>query len=634
MKTRCPYTLIFLFVITLIGSLQAQMRTKIPTFKLDNPPITAAYLEQHLSKSGPLLMLTPAIENNLKKGIKTDPVLKNYFAALKLHAYKILDSSLIERKMIGKRMLATSRELLYRMTVLSMVYRMEKEPVLLKRINSELISACNFSDWHPSHALDVAEFALAVAIPVDWVGNALPKSTVELAKTSLIEKGINPWFKEKKDPYWLNWTNNWNQVCTAGMIAAALVTADINPELSAKVIDKCLEGIPNALEEYAPDGVYPEGPTYWAYGSSFSAITASMLKSAFGTDFGLSAYPPFQKSADFRLLMVAPSGLYYNYFDSADGPGINGEGDLSELTLAWFAGLMKNPAYFLKNTFTKPADSLDLSRLAGIGLIWLSKVDKGNNADLPLVWKGKGANPIVVFRGGKNDPNQYYFAGKGGSASQSHGNMDAGSFIFELNGIRWVIDPGKEVYNDVEKTGFNLWSSCQHCERWTLLSKNNFGHSTLTINDSLFKVGGKATLVNFTKGEKPEASFDMTPVYRGNVTSAKRRFIKESNHSLTIEDDLVLNDSTKNITWELMTTAEVTPTNDGAILRKDGRQLYLKIFSPQNAQVTTVSLDPPPLKVDRVVKGMKRIEIRLSSGLFPSKKATIKVRLSSQESKN
>jgi hypothetical protein len=149
MKTRYPYTLLFLFLITLIGSLQAQMRTKIPTFKLDNPPITAAYLQQHLSKSGRLLMLTPAIENRLKKGIKTEPVLKNYFAALKLNAYKILDSPLIERKMIGKRMLATSRELLYRMTVLSMVYRMEKEPVLLKRINSELISACNFSDWHP-----------------------------------------------------------------------------------------------------------------------------------------------------------------------------------------------------------------------------------------------------------------------------------------------------------------------------------------------------------------------------------------------------------------------------------------------------------------------------------------------------
>lgn len=631
MKIRCHCTLLLLFLITLIGAAQAQMRTKIPTFKLDNPPITAAYLQQHLSKSGPLLMLTPAIENDLKKGIKTDPILKNYFAALKLNAYKILDSSLIERKMIGKRMLATSRELLYRMTVLSMVYRMEKDPVLLKRINDELIAACNFSDWHPSHALDVAEIALAVAIPVDWVGDALPKSTVKLAKTALIEKAINPWFKGKKDPFWLNWTNNWNQVCTAGMIAAALVTADKDPELSAKVISKCLEGIPNALEEYAPDGVYPEGATYWAYGSSFSAITSSMLKSALGTDFGLSTYPPFQKSADFRLLMVAPSGLYYNYFDSADGPGINGEGDLSELTLAWFAGLTKNQAYFLKQTFTKPADSLDLSRLAGIGLIWLSQVGEVKNTDLPLNWKGKGGNPIVVFRGGKDDVHHYYFAGKGGSAGQSHGNMDAGSFVFELNGVRWVIDPGKEVYNDVEKTGFDLWSGCQHCERWTLLSKNNFGHSTLTVNDSLFKVRGKATLIDFKEGAKPEATFEMTPVYRGNLTSAQRRFIKDSDHSLLIEDDLVLNDSTKNITWQLMTTADVTPTKDGAVLKKDGKQLHLKIFSPQNVQVTTVSLDPPPLKVDRVIKGMKRIEIRMPASLFPDKKATIKVQLSSSE---
>ena len=631
MKLRYRCALLLLFLFSLIGCAEAQMRTKIPTFKLDNPPITAAYLQQHLSKSGPLLMLTPAIENDLKKGIKTDPVLKNYFEALKLNAYKILDSPLIERKMIGKRMLATSRELLHRMTVLSIVYRMEKEPVLLKRINDELIAACNFSDWHPSHALDVAEFALAVAIPVDWVGPALPKSTVDLAKTSLIKKAINPWFKGKKDPYWLNWTNNWNQVCTAGMIAAALVTADKDPELSAKVISKCLEGIPNALEEYAPDGVYPEGATYWAYGSSFSAVTSSMLTSAFGTDFGLSAYPPFRKSADFRLLMVAPSGLYYNYFDSADGPGINGEGDLSELTLAWFAGLTNNQTYFLKQTFTKPADSLDLSRLSGIGLIWLSKVGEGKKTGLPLSWKGKGVNPIVVFRGRKDDPHQYYFAGKGGSAGQSHGNMDAGSFIFELNGVRWVIDPGKEVYNEVEKTGFNLWSSCQHCERWTLLSKNNFGHSTLTVNDSLFKVSGKATLINFKEGEKPEATFEMTPVYRGNLTSAKRRFIKNSDHSLMIEDDLVLNDSTKNLTWELMTTADVTPTKDGAVLKKDGKRLYLKILSPKNVQVSTVSLDPPPLKVDRVVKGMKRIEIRMPTGLFPDKKATIKVRLSSQE---
>jgi hypothetical protein len=209
--------------------------------------------------------------------------------------------------------------------------------------------------------------------------------------------------------------------------------------------------------------------------------------------------------------------------------------------------------------------------------------------------------------------------------------MDAGSFVFELDGVRWSIDPGKEVYNNVEQTGFDLWSSCQQCERWKLLSKSNFGHSTLTVNDSLFRVGGKATLIDFKAGEKPEAVFEMTPVYRGNLASAQRHFTKDSDHSLTIEDDLVLNDSTKNITWELMTTAEVTPTKDGAILKKDGKQLNLKIISPQSVSVTTVSLDPPPLKIDREIQGMKRIEIRMPANVFQDKKATIKVRLSSPE---
>ena len=80
-----------------------------------------------------------------------------------------------------------------------------------------------------------------------------------------------------------------------------------------------------------------------------------------------------------------------------------------------------------------------------------------------------------------------------------------------------------------------------------------------------------------------------------------------------------------------MTTAEVTPTKDGAILKKDGKQLNLKIISPQSVSVTTVSLDPPPLKIDREIQGMKRIEIRMPASLFADKKATIKVRLSSPE---
>ncbi len=352
-----------------------------------------------------------------------------------------------------------------------------------------------------------------------------------------------------------------------------------------------------------------------------------MLESAFGTDFGIANYPAFKKSADFILLSEAPSGMYFNYGDCHDWADTSGN-----IVLAWFAKETGNPLYFQKKRFmAEPKSMGELPRLAGAGLVWLSQFEPKNTTLLPLAWKGDGPNPLVIFRGGENDPGHYYFGGKGGSASINHGNMDAGSFVFELNGVRWAIDPGSQDYNELEKTGFDLWSMCQTCQRWTLMTKNNFGHGTLTVNDSLFLVKGSAPLIDFKSGDMPEATFDLTPVFNGHLKSAKRRFIKDSNHSVTIEDKLVMADSTKNVTWAMMTTAEILPSKEGATLMQDGKQLNLEIISPSDLGVSVISMDPPPLKLDRRIENLKRIEIRIPAYIFSNGKGTIKVRLTSPE---
>ncbi len=593
--------------------------------KLENP-VTVQYLKARLKKSTPRLILTPAIEANLKGKVRNDPVVKNYYAAMKLNAKEILTKPLLTRDVIGRRLLSTSREMLYRMTVLSMVYRIDKEPSVLKRINDELTGVCNFTDWHPSHFLDVAELSLAVAIAVDWSGEYLPKSTIELAKTSLIEKGIKPSF-EKGNFGWVNGTNNWNQVCNGGMIAASIAVAEKDPELAAKTISRSLDGMPNALKQYAPDGVYPEGATYWNYGTSFSVTTSSILESAFGTDFGIANYPAFLKSADFRLLCVAPSGWYFNFADCGDR--IDNGGDI---VLAWFAKQTGNPAYFEKDKFLQPPESFGkLSRLAGPGLIWLSQFVPMNQTTLPLNWRGDGSNPVVIFRGGKDDPGKFYFGGKGGQGNLSHGNMDAGSFILELNGIRWSVDPGSQDYNALEQAGFDLWGMGQKSARWTLLTKGNQGHSTLTVDNSLFTVNGYAPVTDFRESPVPSASVDLTKVFAGHLKKALRNFTKDTDHSVTIEDQVVLNDSTKLLTWAIMTTAEVIQTREGAVLEQEGKQLNLKILSPSNVRVSVIMMDPPPLKLDKKIKNLKRIEIRIPAYIFEEGKGTIKVRLSSAE---
>jgi hypothetical protein len=631
MKSEFTYPIILCLVIAILLPVTTRATAidygaVTDTVRLQNP-VTIQYLKANLRKSSPRLVLTPAIEKTLKKKINSDPVVKSYYAAMKANAKQIQQAPLLTRKMEGRRLLAVSREMLYRMNILSMVYRLEKDPAVLKRIDDELKAVCSFSDWNPSHYLDVAEMSLAVAIAVDWVGDALPKATVDLAKTSLIEKGIKPSYPDNGVPGWVNGTNNWNQVCNGGMIAASIVIAEKDPELAAKTISRSLNGMPNALKQYVPDGLYPEGATYWGYGTSFSVITSSILESAFGKDFGLAEYPAFVESADFRLLCVAPSGWYYNFADCGDKGGAAGD-----ITLAWFAKQTGNPLYLEREKFLLPPDEMGkLSRLAGGGLVWLSQFEVKKETMLPLAWKGDGDNPVVIFRGGTDDPGQYYFGGKGGRATISHGNMDAGSFIFELNGIRWVIDPGNQSYHEIEKTGFNLWGNCQTCERWTLLTKSNYGHSTLTVNDRLHVNNGFASIIDYKGTEKPEATIDMSDVFGGLLNGATRRFMKEDNRSILIEDVFQLSDSTRNITWQLITAADVQLVKGGAILKQEGKQLILKNLSHPDLALSVISLDPPPLELDRKIEGLKRIEIRIPAYLFPEKDGRVAVRLYAEE---
>jgi hypothetical protein len=593
---------------------------------LENP-MSVQYLKKNLRKSQPRLVLNAKIEKNLKTKLKSDPVIQNMYKAIQLNTAKVQERPLLERRQVGRRLLGVSREMLWRMNMLGMVYRMEKDPEVLKRINEEVIAVCHFSDWNPSHFLDVAEMSMAVAFALDWTAGDLPASTIELAKTALIEKGIKPsWPASGRNPGWSYGTNNWNQVCNGGMIAASIAIAEEDPELAAKTIHRALDGIPHALVEYGPDGVYPEGSTYWGYGTSFSVVTAAMLESAFGHDFGHFEYPAFKESAIFRALSVAPSGWYYNFADCGDRRGENGD-----IILAWFAAKTGNKTFFEKERFLRPAEDMGmLHRLGGAGLVWLAQYEEKEEVKVPENWKGEGANPVVFFTGGESDPHAYYFGGKGGRGMVNHGNMDGGSFIFELNGVRWVIDPGNQSYHALEQTGFDLWGRCQECERWTLLTKSNFGHSTISVNNERHRTEGLVTLKEFRDSDQPEATFDMSATLAGQVAGATRRFVKDSPTSLLIEDNITLSEETDLITWQLMTTADVKIVNGGALLQQDGKELKLENLSHPNLDISIVSLYPAPLKLDRQMEGLKRIEIRIPAWTVEGDQCHIKVRLAGE----
>jgi len=579
--------------------------------------------EPELNDSGhPRILLAEGEEAQIRDLIESDETWQKMHFAILEKSNSLLSKPVLEREMVGRRLLGTSREALKRIFYLSYSFRMTEDEKFLKKAEDEMLAVSRFSDWNPSHFLDVAEMTMAVAIGYDWLFDHLSDRTIMEARSAILLKGIEE--SRKGNHWWLTTSNNWNQVCNGGMIAASIAIAEEDPELAAQTIYRALDGIPHSLVEYGPDGVYPEGSTYWGYGTSYSVVTAAMLESAFGHDFGHLEYPAFKESAVFRKLSVAPSGWYYNFADCGDKRGENGD-----VVLAWFGTKTGNPEFFEKERFLRsPEEMGELSRLAGAALVWISQFDPTGEEKMPTEWKGEGSNPVVFFTGGEDDPHQYYFGGKGGRGMVNHGNMDGGSFIFELNGVRWVIDPGNQSYHTLEKTGFDLWGRCQDCERWTLLTKNNYGHSTITVNNELHRTEGLVTLLDFKKSPRPEAVFNMTPTLEGQVAEAYRTFIKDSPTSILIQDEIKTSEASEMITWQLMTQAEVEIVPGGAVLHQDGKELKVNNMSHPEYRISVVSLDPPPLELDRQIENLKRLEIRIPAWTVEDGETTIKVRLS------
>jgi hypothetical protein len=159
------------------------------------------------------------------------------------------------------------------------------------------------------------------------------------------------------------------------------------------------------------------------------------------------------------------------------------------------------------------------------------------------------------------------------------------------------------------------------------LTKNNFGHSTLSVNDALHRTEGLVTITDFQEGDKPEATLDMSATLGEIVKSASRKFTKDSPTSILIEDNIELNENTKLITWHMLTQADVEITDDGVILSQDGKKLKLENLSHPQFMVSVVSLYPAPLELDKQIENLKRLEIRIPAWRVGGDHANIKVRL-------
>ena len=171
--------------------------------------------------SHPRILLLKGEEKALKKQINADPYWKEIHTELLLEADRIVELPVNQRIKIGKRLLHVSRENLRRVFDLSYAYRITGQKKYALRAEQEMLAAAAFSDWNPSHFLDVGEMTMALAIGYDWLYDRLPASSRETIRKAIIEKGLKASLNEE-DAWFLRAEHNWNQVCNAGILYGAL----------------------------------------------------------------------------------------------------------------------------------------------------------------------------------------------------------------------------------------------------------------------------------------------------------------------------------------------------------------------------------------------------------------------------
>ncbi|KIA96355.1 heparinase [Pedobacter kyungheensis] len=520
----------------------------------------------------PRLLISSELEKQITQEINRDAGLMKIHQAVITGADKMLSLPGLNRIMTGKRLLDVSREALKRIYYLSYSYRLTHDKKYLQSATQQMLAVSAFTDWNPSHFLDVGEMTMAMAIGYDWLYNDLDPETRRTIAQAILEKGIKP-SMDKRYNNWLNITNNWNQVCNSGITFGAIATFDEHPALSAQLVNRAIKSVVLPMKQYAPDGAYPEGYAYWEYGTSFNVMLISALESVFKQDFGLSKAPGFLQTAAYMVNMTGPSGKPFNYSDSRAVAEFNP-------ALFWFASKSKSPSLLWVSKTQLLNPKLLNNRLLPSAILWAKDISlKGVREPQSQFWLGNGPTPVALMRSSWTDSLATFIGFKGGSPATSHAHMDVGSFVIESQGVRWAMDLGMQEYESLESKGIDLWNSKQDAQRWKIFRYNNLAHNTLSVDSAFQLVNGKGVFLSSSdQSNFMNAVVDMHTLYANKLKKAVRGVALIDKKTVLIRDEVETGNQEVTLRWSMVTPAVVKVLNANTIeLTSEGKKCYLHI---------------------------------------------------------
>lgn len=487
-------------------------------------------------------------------------------------------------------------------------YKMKGQLAYLEKVRRDMAKVCALPNWDP-WGLAIGEISMAMSLAYDWLYYDLPLEDRKMVRKALVEKAIQPMYKNNNN---ISIIGNWNQINLGGVSIASMAVYEKDKTNTFNQIEKAVSGNLNGVTGiYKPNGNYAEGLGYWEYGGGYQACFLSCLKGIFGHTAGIAEVPGFMDSGEYALFMHGTMNTTFTYNDGG------ATADPFLLLSWWFAAQNDDPTliYCEKRRLDDKSDKAYKNttiegteqpyRLLAPMIVMIRDFDLESrpvNPPTRQVWSGQGEKPVVMVRRGWNfDENDVFLGMMGGlcnswrTSRTAHAHMDAGSFVFEAEGVRWS--------DDLMRPNYGPWYEAMRVESprkytvqdgvmWDTFRISNLCHSTIVsytndgsvsgkLHSSDYYVDGFASLDEVIDSDGRQGGvINMTEPMKGQVKRAVRTIELVDGTDLVVTDEITALDNQDCVLeWRMLSVSTSTLATDGVTLTKNGKSRKLTVAS-------------------------------------------------------
>ena len=504
-----------------------------------------------------------------------DPYKYSWYKRVQTEANSIVELPVSTYYLKDGRLKNTATTAAYRLEVVSFMYLLTKQEIYKEWVLSELEAITSFKDWGEQGSfLDTAAMATGAAIAYDWLYDAMTPEQRRLYAERIQELSVQQALAAYTggatyNDFWWDTETNWGIIANSGVAAAILATAEYNTEDMMFALNCALRSMESTWYRFAPDGAWYEGPGYWSYMLEYLSKFMACYKSAMGEDFAAN-YRGLNKYGYFQCYIMGPDGMPNNFHD-ADLENIQSEGQFYLAKLYQDRNLMR----YRRLQLEKYPEITPLVE----DILWYDVSCSGD--DSPITFDNVTyfrETELVNIREDWKNENSAWLSFHGGRMNAAHDHIDAGTFVYCIDGERWAIDIGKEPLryanpNPAEEAGYTIRDYYRARAE---------GHNSVVINPSSDLGMNLDASAKVTEPCKKDGNIfstvDLSSAYSKYAESYLRGFKVCNNfRMLVIRDEIMLKDSAP-VYWFMHTRGEIKILdNNTALITQNDKTLKVSV---------------------------------------------------------